>query len=182
MSAQRKVIRKKLVSILKRAQTIAGERVYSNDADPALSEKLPSIFIRVVSETAEEWTQAPRIFKRTIAVAIECLCDGRNPDEAADFVDDLSEQVERVIGSDDSLDGTAEDTRLAGVELDFIAEAEKPIATSTLTFNVLYLTAAPRTRNDQEQKPLASVHADWQIEGRTDEATKAEDTIQLPQT
>jgi len=182
LSEQRKEIRKKIVSLLKRGKTDAGDNVVGNRVNPPWKENLPCISVYTRGELLEEWTQAPRVMKATLQVGVEVVAKGRGEEELGNRVDELCEQVEVILAKDDSLEGTVEDIILRSINFDWEPSGEKMMSSATLMWDVVYLRSMPRDRFDQEQKDFETATAEWDLNSEQDEDDRADDTINVPTT
>ena len=115
-------------------------------------------------------------------LVVEMVCDGKNDDEAADNLDNLADQVERILGADDTLNCTVNDIILESVEFEQEEEAQKPLATSRLIYNVEFYEFVPEDRRDQKDiDDFTDVKADWDVGTANDPDPEATDEIELPQ-
>ena len=188
----RKLIRKKLVEILKNS-TDAGVNVFPNATIPPWHSELsesPVILVYVRSESASEYAVAPRELEREIDMAIEIVATG--PEEnlevetpgkeksLEDILDDIAEQVENAIDSDDSLQGTADNSILKNSELEFDSSGGSPIGSCRLTYGVTYYTHAPRDTSKQNANDdFETNKVDYNISD-DDNTREATDTVDIP--
>jgi len=143
---------------------------------------LPCISVYTRGESLEEWTQAPRQMLVKLQVAIELVVKGKEGSELADELDDFCEQVESVISRDDSLDETVDDIILQSIEFDWEPEGEKMFSSATLMFEAKYIRGMPKDRFYQEQTDFTKATGEWNLNSEQDEADRANDTIDIPQT
>jgi len=188
----RKLIRKKVAELLKN-NTAAGKRVFPNASVPPNEKQLPVILIYPRSESAAKYAEAPRELERGLDLAIEIYAagpevdeDGNEPedeDSLEDILDDLSEQVERIMHKDETLQGTADDSILTNTEMEFSGTGAQPIGSSRLTYSVTYYTHAPRSIEQQLDRidNFEKANVDWNISD-DDNTREAKDTIALDQT
>ena len=66
-----------------------------------------------------------------------------------DILDDIAEQVEKLLADDDSLQGTADSSILINTEFEFDSAGGKPVGSCRLTYGVTYYTMSPRDINTQ---------------------------------
>jgi len=192
---QRKLIRKKIISILK-GKTAAGDRVHDNESTATWEEELaigPVILIYPRSEPAEEFAVAPKELKRTLEVAIECIAQGpessdekSNGPSLSDILDDLTHEVECELSRDDTLGDTASDIILTNTEFEFESRGAVPFGSARLLYTVTYYTLTPENLAKQVGvAALKKLDVDWKV-GHDDDApdteTEANDSIDIPQT
>lgn len=180
MPHQRQLIRKKVVEILKN-RTPAASRVVGNPTTPQWADSLPAIFVFPLSESVEEYTQAPRENKRTLQLAIEMVARANQDELLSDQLDEMALKVEDLLGVDDTLGGTAEDILLRSVEMKYLGEGDRPIGAIRNIYEVIYLTAVPKTTEGQDRiTDLQAIQTQWDIrEGEipSDGVLEAEDKI-----
>lgn len=113
MSSIRLRIREEVARRLRCGKTFAGDRYFTNRFRPILQTNqaandqpnLPMGVVYTLAETAELSASAPREYKRSMEMAIELIVarTGRVEDDADDRLDELVDQVERIMFFDASL-------------------------------------------------------------------------------
>ena len=183
MSLKRKEIRHKLRDALT-GKTKAGRNVRVNRSEVQWEENLPGLNIQLLSEDAEERTQAPRELKKTIPMVIEVVASGKDGDEVNDCLDELCEEVETCIAIDDSLSCTVNDIIYTGCQIDIEPDGEVPIGAARMTFNVEYYEFSPRNNADQTRTAgitnFTGVDAEYSIANEQAENDRAKDTVNVP--
>lgn len=185
----RKLIRKKIAEILK-GKTDAGDSVFPNASIPPSHKELPVILIYPRSESASEYAIAPRELERDLDLTIEIIATGPEVNEELvtpgknktleDILDDIAEQVECEMSADDSLGGTADDSRLQNTELEYDATGGSPIGSCRLTYGVTYFTMSPRDTSKQNvTDTFKSSKVEYNI-GEDENTREAEDTVIIP--
>jgi len=173
MSEKRKAIRQKVVERLL-YKTRAEDRVFSNPARSIWSEQLPAVIVYSRSENVSEFSSAPRTLKRQLRLTIECVAAA---DEGLDDeLDELAEEVEAAIGSDESLDGLSTDCVLEEADLQLKGDGNTIVGSCALTYLVTYFTELV---DDSEKPPLERIGVAYDL--RSDESIEATDTVQVPQ-
>lgn len=188
MSAERKRIMKKLVSVLKKENTPARDNIFNRRSQKIWQENLPAVILYPRTEEISENSQAPRQLKRELFLVVECLAEGRTDEEAADNVEDLMESVEEILALYESAQGKTpggdclfSDMVLDSVEFEEEEEAEKPIVTGRLIYNVEYYEYRPRDASEQRLKAFAKAHVDWDVGTADDPDPEATDDLDIPQ-
>lgn len=173
MSLQRLEIRKSIVAMLKAkienftdidVKMITANRYFPVPTSPDECEaKLPLIGIYMRSESAVINTVAPRRLKRTVPMVIEIVV-GAN-ENFDDDIDYLCSAVEKVIHSDDTLNGSADDCVMTGTEVDVSMDGEIPFGAARMTFDATYYTDAPE---EQDLKDFEGL--DYEVKSKVDQA------------
>jgi len=170
-------------ALLKRLmdKTIAGDQVFSSYSLPTWAEQLPVVLIYAQSEQIEERSQAPRELRRNLFLSVECIADGDDNADMESRLDILSEQVEQLISSDDSLDCTVDDIILTSVEFQYEdgGETQTPIGSVRMAFNAKYRDFMPKNMVSCDE--FKTGHIDWDLaqKGEIDGVIDAEDEISL---
>lgn len=180
MSIERAEIRNRIVSLLKHKKTDAKDRVYGSRANNVWQENLPAILIYPKNEEVVVIAESPRELLRTVFFSIELIADGKDDDDAADNLDKLGEQVERIMGVDVTLGGLASDLNLESLDFDFQDAGEKPIMSLNIVYRVEYVVSMPKDRRDQDCDDFTSITANWDIGTANDPNPEATDDITLP--
>jgi len=180
MSIERKNIRHELVALLKRKKTSAGNNVFSSRSTPVWQENLPAIMIYPRTEDVEKSSESPRQYKHTLIMAFDLVADGRDDDAAADKMDELDEQVQRILGVDETLNCLVNEISLISSEFDYEERGQKSIMSMTLVYEIEYYVFSPKDRRDQDVKDFTSITANWDIGTANDPDHEATDDITLP--
>lgn len=187
----RKIIRKKVVSILKNT-TDAGARVFPNASVPPWEEELPVILVYPRSESASKYAEAPRELEREIDFAIEVVAKGpeentdlQTPESGVksleDILDDIAEQIECEMSRDETLGGTTDDSILTNSEFEFENVGGLPIGSVRLTYSMTYYTMSPRSIDKQKvTTDFKKTGIDYNI-GDDENTREATDEVDLPQ-
>jgi len=140
MSLKRTEIRKQ-VELLLNGNTDAGTSVWPTRARELNDEMLPAILIYTNSEQVELFEEAPRRYRRTLELEIQVItladeyCD--------DALDLISNQVERILGKNDDLQGLVESCDLSSVVMGVFDNGSTLRGASVLTFDVVYYDENP---------------------------------------
>lgn len=184
----RKNIRKKIASILT-GRTDAGGRVFPNASVPPWQEELPVILVYQNTESVSEYAIAPRELERSLSINVEIVAQGpeinvdlqtpqQNEKTLEDILDDIAEQVEGLMGADETFGGLADGSILSNTEFEFDSNGGAPIGSARLTYSVTYYTMSPRTNPEFSDFKTAGV--DYNVS--EDENTReAKDTVAIPQ-
>lgn len=169
-----------------KGKTIAGARVYTNQAAATWVEELPVILIYVKSEDVIKFNQAPRELRYDMQVVIEIIAKGTEAPFAdddttvEDILDDIIEVVKCVMARSETLDGTADDSILTAIEFDFVGDGQKPVGAARMVYNVTYVEASPQETCPQEGLgDFETVNVDYNLDG--DEDIDANDLFEIPQ-
>lgn len=119
--------------------TTTGANVFESRIYPMQSAKLPAILIFTTSESSEEVAfSKKRVQERVLDVNVEGYV--RATSTLDDKLDLIASEVETVILDDPTLGGLAINTVLTGTEAEYSGDAEQPVGTIRLTFQVQYRT------------------------------------------
>lgn len=185
MSEKRKAIRSAIKAVLM-DQTVAGGRVLVNRPNPLLqrpgsrstSSELPAILIYTKDGTFEEWTAAPREFKRVAEVVVELVMDwGETLD---DDLDDFADDVLQLIMRDDSLGGLCESITPVTETMLIRDGGDVEIGAVVMTFDVAYFQHLPG-EDDGPTDDFLTLDTRTSLDGEQDEDDRTGDTITIPQ-
>jgi len=113
---------------------VYGTRVYSlTEAD------LPAITVYAGSETSGLQTVGLKTSQRIVSIQVDAYV--RATSDFDDDVDAIAVQIEEAIANDFTVNGLAKTAVLSSTEMNFSGEAEQPIGSARLTFDVRYDTA-----------------------------------------
>jgi len=119
--------------------TTTGSNVFESRVYPMQSAKLPAILIYTTSEASEEVAfSKKRMQERLLDVQVEGYI--RAITGFDDKLDLIASEVETAILADPTLGGLAVNTVLSGTEAEYSGDAEQPVGTIRLTFQVQYRT------------------------------------------
>ena len=177
MSVERLKIRRAFVALLKRQRTTVGENVFDSRSIPNWDEKLPAINVYTLGETVEEYAVSPLEYKRTVTVMVEALASESTEEDCAEKLDVICDEIENILHVDDSLGGLVEAIRLVNIDINFEQGGEKPAGAARMTYNAIYLKAAPETAKDQKLVDLKTVNIDWDVGTATDPDPEATDVV-----
>ena len=181
MSLTRKYVRQFIVDLLKRKKTAAGDNVFGNRSLNVWQKDLPAIMIYPRSESIIKVAESPKQLQRNSKLSVEMVVNGEDDIEAADKLENLMHEVERILAVDDSLGDLVSELVITDVEFDFEELSEQPIASGRLIYSLEYYECSPEDRKDQPTFDLASINAKWDINTANDPDPEAEDNIDLPQ-
>ena len=183
---KRKLIRKKIQQVLKAAKIPdVGEDVFCRKSSSHDDNDLPYICIYPNTENAQRFDEAPKRYKRSFEVVIECITSHDNDELLCDELDDLSYHVEAAIESDEILQGfkdydkeggCLEDTEITSVQYDSQADGSAPMGAVRLTYSITYIDK-PVTQ--KVFNTLNTVESEWEIGDHGD--NKAVDQVTIPQ-
>jgi len=169
MSHGRKIIRHAIRDLLI-GKTAAGTRVYTNRRTALWDNALPAIVIFTSSQDDELFNVSPRDLKRSVQIGIELVTAAEGVIPLDDVMDDLSEQVERILFNnpmlrrhiDDADGAVAEPLLPLRTETDTNYEGIKPIGGMRLNWEAIYYQNA----GEYETCALADFHKteiDWDL-------------------
>lgn len=139
MAHVRKQIRDQVESILTTGATLATGGVFASRVYPLTQAKLPALTIYTGSEASGLQSMGAKTLARDLSLIVDAYV--RVTDTFDDDVDALCVQVEEVIAADYTLNGLAKNTVLSSTEIDFDAEAERPVGVARMTYTIRYVTA-----------------------------------------
>lgn len=200
MASRRKAIRKAIKAALV-GKTSAGAQVFDSISSALWAETLPTIAIYCRSESVEEQNSAPREYKRTIELVVECIAEGGSAEDPSsagpfldDVLDDISDQVELELNRDETLGpvlnalgqvvALVDEILLNNVEFEYRGEGRKPTGSCRLVFFVTYYEHRPGSIEEQDGVgDLKTVDAKWKVghdQSSPDNVVEAEDTLDIP--
>lgn len=138
MAHVRKQIRDRVENIL-RGATLATGGIFASRVYPLTQAKLPALTIYTGSEASGLQSMGTRTLARDLSLIVDAYV--RVTDTFDDDVDALCVQVEEIIAADYTLNGLAKNTVLSSTEIDFDAEAERPVGVARMTYTIRYVTA-----------------------------------------
>jgi len=184
---KRALIRKKIKEILLK-KTLAGSKVYLNQAMPTWVEELPVILIYTRSEPAEKFNQSPRELRRDLQVAIEIISKGtedalsEDGPQTQDIIDAIAETVEDEMSRDETLGELVEDSILSDTEFDYEDKGANLIGSARLIYTVTYIQASPKDRSLQpDMGDFEKLNGDWDLGPEPGGDKEASDEIDIPQ-
>lgn len=160
------------------------ERVYTN-RNRALSQRpsqrsdrsqLPALVIYTREEKAEIFNVAPREYKCRVELVLEVVADAT--EEVDDLLDDAAQLIERILGRDDTIGGTADDCEYLATNMVIIEQGvERAIGASALTFEVTYYRMAPDGPDEGAPDggynatlpPMTEVQVDYSLDNNQDD-------------
>jgi hypothetical protein len=142
---QRKLIRQAIVARLLAANTAAGDRVTSTRIDPHKKTRLPAISVYCLREPVVDPGMDSSIRELTRDAKFEIVAWVRHSDSlpAADAIDDIAEQIENAMSSDETMGGAASDSSLESTEIEIADEGgpDPLVGIVALTYSVIYRTS-----------------------------------------
>jgi hypothetical protein len=134
----RKLIRDNIVAAVT-GLNATGTNVFKSRVYPLSAESLPALTVYTRSEEVTQSTiSIPRTIERTLTVSIDSYVQGLTNYE--DSLDAIAVEVENAITADVTRGGYAKDTRVISFESDFSGDPDQPVASSTITIEVDYVT------------------------------------------
>lgn len=117
--------------------TTTGSNVYESRAYPLDNGKLPALLIYTKSEVSMPIViGTDRSMSRELSVVVEGYV--KSTSNFDDTIDTICKEVEEAIAADPTLGGLAKDTYIESTDIEFNAEAEKPVGYVTMTFLTNY--------------------------------------------
>lgn len=174
---QRKVIRKAITAALV-DKTVAGSNVFSTQKLLYVQDDLPAIAVYAENETST-WDQtAPRELDRKPTFIVESIVDaGENVDDA---MDDMAEEIEKVMDTDPFFGEEAYQSYLAGSEMLSAGDGDREIGILTLTYQFSYRTIAFVPPVDPDDFDTADATYNLGNEQDPADQTSDEITVQSP--
>ena len=145
----RKRVRDAAKTLLSGASIEVGPNVFTSRVDPLQDAELPAIKLTTPEETstilAHGVMSGKRKVERTLMLKAEICVKQVSGYE--DTADEIAKDVEIAIAGDNTLGGLCKHIQLTGTVTELAGEGERPIARTTLSFEVYYITAldAPDT-------------------------------------
>ena len=139
MAHVRQQIRERIVSVLTTNVTLVSNRVYGTRVYSFSEADLPAITVYAGSETSGLQTVGLKTSQRIVSIQVDAYV--RATSDFDDDVDAIAVQIEEAIANDFTVNGLAKTAVLSSTEMNFSGEAEQPIGSARLTFDVRYDTA-----------------------------------------
>lgn len=145
MSLLRKKIRAALVLKLTNA-TDADARVYASRVKPIWAGEYPLILVQTNDEVVEEFSNAPKEYKRTLSVSIQLMVEAATSGAIDDDLDTIGAQIEAVLYEegtqlfDPDEEELCEEVILRGSEMTLDKEGDRLYGLLTLNYDVVYYT------------------------------------------
>ena len=139
MAHVRQQIRERIVSVLTTNVTLVSSRVYGSRVYSFSEADLPAITVYAGSETSGLQTLGLKTSQRIVSIQVDAYV--RATSDFDDDVDAIAVQIEEAIANDFTVNGLAKTAVLSSTEMNFSGEAEQPIGSARLTFDVRYDTA-----------------------------------------
>jgi hypothetical protein len=199
MSSGAHKIRDAVVQGLKAERTRAADRIFGNRTRPVWKDAMPVVLVFTREERAELFQVAPRIYRRTLSLAIVVVDEdqGKPDDLVDDRLDELADQVERFMFRDPRLglsgpdDGEETAPNVPTFELetstlesvDLVAfdqdnrPAERALAGQRITFSVSFLER-PTEGRSEDLEPFRGANVSWKLKPG-DDVEDARDRVEL---
>ncbi len=139
MAHVRQQIRERIVSVLNSGVTLVSNRVYGSRVYSLTEADLPAVIVYAGSETSALQTMGLKTSARVVSIEVDAYVRGTSNFD--NDVDAIAVQIEEAIANDFNVNGLAKSAVLANTEINFSGEAEQPIGSAKLTFDVRYDTA-----------------------------------------
>lgn len=179
MSAQRKLIRNFIASVLRNKRVISTNNIGVNRAKPVWTENLPAINIKVEDDEVAVVGESPREFEHGLDVVIEIFNKGRTESGLSDSLDDTGEKVEEALFADEFLGGLVESQEITSFSLDIKEDGTEMQGALRLTIRATYRQFRPKDTFNQSVDDLKTIDAKYQL-SEDEDVEKAEDLITLP--
>ncbi len=174
MTHLRTQIRQYIAAAIEAAGLVPTGQVYQSRVHAHDSDIAQAIEIRTPVDTiAGNVSDAPKIYRRLLAVEIVCFANGET---AEDNVNTLADQIEALLLPDHSLSGLAEDVDLESTTIELDGAGLTTYAEATLGFVVRYISEHPVVISDD----FNSAYVDWDM-ATPDAQIDAQDQLTLPQ-
>lgn len=168
MTHPRQLIRE-AAQVLLRGQGPWLDRVYTNrmravsqhPGQRSSRSQLPALVIYTRNEQAEIFNAAPREYRCTVELVFEYIA--ALTDDVDNLLDDGAEIIERIIGRNDTISGTANDSEYSSSQMVIVEQGEMPIGSIILSFAVEYYRAAPDDEYNATLDDLATVTTQFSL-------------------
>lgn len=140
--ASRAEIRQTVAALLK-GNTNAGPRVAASRATMVWKQGLPAIAVYTARDEYEISVEAPREYQVQTDVAIELFVEETAGGVADDLLDELEDQVFRLLTNDETLGIDQFKIRPVSFASDFTAEAKRPSGGARFLWRATHYREAP---------------------------------------
>lgn len=192
MSRKRKEIRERLVALIKRGRTRAGDNVSFQSNIKQEIKNLPAINLFLTSEEVEEFsTGTPRTYRRKAFLSAEILSSRKTETQTLDELDDIAADVEDLLVafSESKLNQYGKDTAgntcylvnkidIAEVNYELDEDGESPVGALRVTFTLDYFEDVPKFTTPIDDYLTSEV--DWKHDDVIED-DQASDLVNLPQ-
>jgi hypothetical protein len=140
MAHVRQQIRERIATEVTGLST-TGSKVFQSRVYPLQASNLSGLLIYTTAESSEpiDMGGTSRLMNRTLSVIIEAYVKAVSNYD--DTVDTICSEVEVALGGS-TVNGLVKDIYLESTEINYQGEGDQPLAIATMTWNVLYETAA----------------------------------------
>ena len=145
---------------------------------PIAVRKLPSIEVYTGRESvASLMADAPRLERRVLDLRVEIVIDGTTAKRAQDLLDDIAEQIEVSVLTEETHGGVAEKTEYRETSPSVTAEGDRNVVGFVIAFDVTYTV----DYGDRDLPAALTIGADIDIESETVDQIEAEVELDLDQ-
>lgn len=183
---KRKFLRKRIQEVLKAAKIPGVDQdVFCRKSSSHDDNELPYIIIYPNTENAQRFDEAPKRYKRSLEIVVECITTHDSDQLLCDELDELSYHIEEAIESDEILQGfkaydksgqCVEDTEVTSIQYDSQADGSSPLGAVRLTYSITYIDK-PVTQ--KVFNTFNTVESEWKIGDHGE--NKAVDQTEIPQ-
>lgn len=176
------LVKRKIKEAIRKALlgfTDASDRVFISRSIPTEVEHAPVLLIYSTNEAITRFDQAPKSYKRVLNISIECIVDGNSDDDVDTKLEQLGQDVERLMEVDETLGNLVSSLELSGAGYQVEAGAESPTGSLVLTFNIEFYTFPDSSPNLPNFKGLDVDYKIGHHDEPADSVVDAEDTINV---
>lgn len=181
MDHQRKLIRDAVTKLLSEAGTAAERRVFASRSAALIPKDLPAILVYAKNERAEISNQAPREYKRTLSLSIECVSIAYREEELDDKLDCFAYQVEKALFIDETFGGVASDAVLTDTEIEILTDGEQPIGAVKIGVEITYYQRIPSDESSDDLDDFLKMGTKVDLP-EADGTFENNDLVDVPQT
>jgi uncharacterized protein YabE (DUF348 family) len=123
-----------------------GSNVFQSRVYSLSDDVLPALLVYSVSESSDiDSMGSIGSLTRNLSLSIEGYV--KNVSDYDDVIDDVCKEVEIAMAGDKTLNGLAQNSYLAGTDINYNGEGEQPVGIVTMNYVIQYRTAtnAPET-------------------------------------
>lgn len=140
-------------------------------------DQLPALVIYTRNEQAQLFNAAPRIYRCVVELVFEFVA--ADHDTLDNDLDDAAEIIERIIGRNDRLSGTVNNSEYSSSQITIVDQGELQIGSVALTFNAEYDRFAPDDGFNATLADLNTVETQYSLNNaQPDPADRAKTLIE----
>lgn len=157
-------------------KTLVGTEIFTNKDVPHNHNGIPYINLYARSESVEILDKAPRSYKRAFTFQIGAIVKETEAQSVEQQLDQVSEEIENVLLSDEFFDQTIEDLIFKSSEYELDTSSDIEIGQVVMEFDAIYHTEAPYINPSDD---FSGSDSNWKIKNNLETPDQAVDQINV---